>query len=202
MLEYPLLVTTFSSEDCRGILQPALEVGLPTSGICQNMNRAIVHAPLCFQGLGIPSLYVSQGISHIEALLNEPPLEAGSLLIFSAEDLKLEVGLPGHLLQQDYKRFQRAITPCWWMSTWEFAHIGQIWLEDNLLDLPLQRIHDQYITNIFLKAGSTGKFLGRSNQCRIFLQAVSLSDITTGDRLQITEKAWHREIDTGCPTYF
>ncbi len=47
-LEYPLLVTTFSYEECQNILQPALEAGLPASGICRNMHREIVHAPLQF----------------------------------------------------------------------------------------------------------------------------------------------------------
>ncbi len=74
-LEYPLPVTMFSYEECQKILQPALEVGLLASGICCNMHREIVHAPLQFQGLGIPSLYVAQGISHLEVLLDAPPVE-------------------------------------------------------------------------------------------------------------------------------
>ncbi len=82
----------------------------PTAGIasgspCQHIHHAIVHAPLQFQGLGIPYLYVSQGISHIKAQLDAPPLEGitGNLLTCSMEDLKLELGLPGHVLQHNYK---------------------------------------------------------------------------------------------------
>ncbi len=57
------------------------------------MNRTIVHAPIHFQGLGIPSLYVPQSIAHIKALLDDPPLEdiTGSLLTCWTENLKLEM---------------------------------------------------------------------------------------------------------------
>ncbi len=70
---------------------------------------------LCkYQGLGIPSLYISQGISHIKALINAPPAEGivGSLLKCSAEGLKLKIGLPGNFLQHEYKWLQPAVTEC------------------------------------------------------------------------------------------
>ncbi len=100
------------------------------------MNWTIVHAPICFQGLGIPSLYVFQGIAHIKVLLDAPPLEGitGSLLTCSAEDLKLEICLPGFFLKRYFKCFQHATMPCWWTSSWEFAHTGQIQIEDPLQD--------------------------------------------------------------------
>ncbi len=46
------------------------------------MDQDIVHGPLKFQGLGMPSLYTSQGIAHAEALVDAPVAAgiAGSLL--------------------------------------------------------------------------------------------------------------------------
>ncbi len=62
--------------------------------------------PIKFQGLRIPSLYLSQGITHLITLVNIFPIEGitGKLLICSAEDLKIEVGLPGPLLTHDFHR--------------------------------------------------------------------------------------------------
>ncbi len=62
------------------------------------------------------------------------------------EDLRIEVGLPGELLQHDYKGFQEATIPCWGMGTWEFTHTGRIWIEGTLPDLLLQRMHNVHIT--------------------------------------------------------
>ncbi len=77
---------------------PVLEGGLLAAGICRNMHWEIVHWPLHYQGLGIPSLYTTKGISHLEALLDAPPAEGitGKLLMCLAEDIKVEIGLPSN----------------------------------------------------------------------------------------------------------
>ncbi len=72
-LDYSLPMTTFSQTECRQILQLALKGGSLASDICRNMPRDTMHAALCCQGLGIPSLYVIQGISHIKALIDTTP---------------------------------------------------------------------------------------------------------------------------------
>ncbi len=130
------------------------------------MNQVIVYAPLHFQGLGFPSQYVSQGIAHIGALLDAPPQEGipGSLLTCLAEDLKWEIGPPGYFLQQDYRRFEKATAQCWRMSTWEFIHIGQIQIKNPLPDLPLGRINNEHLMEIFTREGVTSKLLRRLNQ--------------------------------------
>ncbi len=200
-LEYLLPVTTLTHHKCWQIIQPALEGGLPASGICKNMNRAIVHIPLHFQVLGIPSLYISQGIVHIEALLNAQPLEGtmGSLLMCSAENLKMEIRLLGHFLQQYYKWLEKATTQCWWTSTWGFVHTDWIQIEDSLPDLPLRRMNDKHLMEIFTRGGATSKLLRRLNQCR---QATMLTDITTRDGQQITEEAWKGDLDPRRPMYY
>ncbi len=72
-LEYPLLVMTLSYEEYRSILRHLLEVGLLAVGICRFMHQAIVHGLIKYQGHGIPSLYITQGIMHLEALLDAIP---------------------------------------------------------------------------------------------------------------------------------
>ncbi len=101
------------------------------------MHQDIVHTPIRFQGVGILSLYLSQGIAHVEALLGTTPLEGitGSLLSCSAEDLKLEMGLQGYLLQQDFKCLGKAMTQCCLTNIWEFMHTGKISINHPLQDL-------------------------------------------------------------------
>ncbi len=82
------------------------------------------------------------------------------------------------------------------------AHAGQIWIEDPLPDLPLRQIKNENLTEIFIRVGSTGKLLRRLNQCRIYLLATTIADITTGDGLQIMEKAWKGELSWSRPTCY
>jgi hypothetical protein len=48
---------------------PTLQVGLPSSCIARIFPCAQVYSPIEYQGLGIPNLYTSQGIAHIERIL-------------------------------------------------------------------------------------------------------------------------------------
>ena len=66
---YPLPATTFSQCACNHILAPALQAGLPASGIVRTFPRALIHAPLSAQGLDLPDLYSEQGISYVGQLI-------------------------------------------------------------------------------------------------------------------------------------
>ena len=64
-IEYPLPALTLTEEESRRVMAPILEAGLRTSGICSRMARALVYGPKKFQGLGLKSLYVKQGIDKL-----------------------------------------------------------------------------------------------------------------------------------------
>jgi hypothetical protein len=49
---------------------PILRGGLPASGIAaRTFPRAVVYAPICYQGLAVPNLYTSQGVYHIQRII-------------------------------------------------------------------------------------------------------------------------------------
>jgi hypothetical protein len=56
------------------ITTPILQAGLPCSGIVR-FPRALAYGPIEYQGPGIPNLYTSQGISHIERILKYSHLD-------------------------------------------------------------------------------------------------------------------------------
>ena len=68
-LEYPLPAMVFTEKQCAAILWPLLTPALQAMGIQGNFPRDLVHGPVKYQGLGIPNLYVSQGIAHIDWIL-------------------------------------------------------------------------------------------------------------------------------------
>ncbi len=107
-------------------------------------------------------MYTTQGTSHIETLVDAPPMEGipGKLLTCSAEDLKIEIGLPGPILQHDYNRLQSAVTPYWLM------------------------IHGNLPTSAKLKwrkIWCSGKKMACLKKRCLYLQAMNLEDFTKAD---------------------
>jgi hypothetical protein len=98
-----------------------------------------------YQGLGIPDLYTSQGISHIERILKYSHLDdeiTGQLIRASVEQLKLELGCNGPTLSLPYEDFAKLATNCWIRQTWQFMDAHQIRNEDTSPDFLLSRAND------------------------------------------------------------
>ncbi len=81
-----------------------------------------MHGPLRYQGLGMPSSFAIQGVLHMDALEDAPPVDGITGRLFSclAGGLKLEIDLPFEFLQQDYQRITATVTPCWMSNMYEF----------------------------------------------------------------------------------
>ncbi len=96
-VEYPLMVTTFSRDECKDILHLAINAVLPVIGINHHFPRNMVYGHNNHLGLTIPHLYNSQGFLHLSALLKfgNSHSMTGELLKQSYETLQLEIGLPG-----------------------------------------------------------------------------------------------------------
>ena len=68
-IEYPLVVTTFTRDDCAYIMALILTAGLLSVRVQQNMPQTLVYAPLKFQGLGISDPWAVQLIEHLHVIL-------------------------------------------------------------------------------------------------------------------------------------
>jgi hypothetical protein len=155
-LEYPLPVMVFTEKQCTAILHPLLTLALQAMGIQGNFPRDLVHGPKKYQGLGIPNLYITQGIAHINWLLKYGTAEehlTGKLIQQSMEAMKVEVRLPGPILSQSYDAFGQLATNCWLKHTWKFLFDTGIQMEDKGSDFKPQRDNDSYLTELFYNYG-------------------------------------------------
>lgn len=59
-LEYPPSVTTLTEEETTNIFKPIRKAALPKSNIARTFPKVVVHAPLKYQGLGLPNLLHTQ----------------------------------------------------------------------------------------------------------------------------------------------
>ena len=101
-VEYPLVATTMTEKQTRHFMAPAINQALNSSGMMKNFPRAVVYGPDEFQGLGIHNPFITQGVEHIKALINEidAGTDTGDLIRATLEQLHLELGT-GRGLSED-----------------------------------------------------------------------------------------------------
>ena len=64
-LEYPLMATSLTRDQCDKIMSPIRQAALPALRINRHLPLIVVHGPQRFQGVGIPDLWTLQGICKL-----------------------------------------------------------------------------------------------------------------------------------------
>lgn len=191
-LVYPLTVTTFSQKDCNFIMSPVLKVALSRSGVVNTIPHALVFAPLGYHGLNIPDIYVEQGIAKIARLIKYGRRSAhiaACLIRHNCEAMKMEFGVNGFLFQHEPSQWDAVITPSWLKFTWKFLKEKDILIKDDISEFPLKREGDRILMEVFASKGWTDKVLYKINVCRLYLRALSISDVTDGCGVLISKNA-------------
>ena len=130
LLEYPLMATSMSKTQCDSFMKPIRAAGLPSLEINRHLSKVVAHGPQLYQGIGIPGIWTVQGIMKMWLAINhgDAPTITGHQLRASMELLTLEIGLPGHVLQQPYQLFGHLATNSWLSHLWEFCDDSNIQL--------------------------------------------------------------------------
>ena len=191
-LEYPMVATTISRKSWEYIMAPILKVGLPRSGIARNFPRAVLYGPKSLQGFGIIHPWYHQELMHLITCVQQASHVSisGSLIATSLEQLRLEAGLPGFLTDHDYQTIRRALTRSWLQDLWAFCDRFRIGLHDSAGKLSLSRRQDQFLNAAFIRSDYKGNDLKRLTECRMFLQATTLADITDAGGTLISTLSW------------
>lgn len=185
-LTYPLPATTLTESQCQQVMSPVLQAGLPSAGIARSIHRDVIFAPRKYHGGGIAHLYTTQGIAKLESLISHNMQDSVTRHLFQAciEGTMLEVGV-GDVFSSNYKVLHSLATGGIIKSTWEFC-----WKNNIKIVIPdpaplLEREHDRFITDVFVENGFTGAQLYTLNQCRVYLEALTVSDISSADGLRL-----------------
>jgi hypothetical protein len=162
---------------------PILMSGLPACGICRFFPRDIVYVPTKFQGLGLKNIYITMGHLRIDLIASEGNANSttGGLVRTSIEATKLELGLSSSVFESDFKKFGKLATECWITHSWKFMEEFNITMIEDTPPLALRRVGDKFIIESFNRHRFKGKQLVRLNRCRLFLQVMTLADISTED---------------------
>jgi hypothetical protein len=181
-LAYALPATTFSMKECEGITRRLIFTTLSKAGVNAHMPRDLVYGSTERQGLGYPELYVWQGAAAVSRLVS---FGTGSssipqeLLQISYELLCLESGLLNPF-ENNYALFGKLVTNCYLKSTWEFASTYNITIKGPNNPAQSNRENDTLIME-YMCTQFDEHDLRWFNICRVYLQVLWISDISTAD---------------------
>jgi hypothetical protein len=172
-------------------MAPILKYCLPAMGICRNFPRALVFSSPTYFGLGFQHLHTMQEIAHIKDIIWHT--YAGTLTgILYCTSLKLfliEVGVGTDLLDIPWKVLPLA-TQSLIQDTVIFSQTHKLDLRHDISMLP-SREEDQLIMLALLPLSLSTADLKACNHCRMYLRALFLSDLVSGDGLMILDSAWN-----------
>ena len=196
-LDYPMSVIHLTKVQWETVMSPILRVALPKSGVCRNFPRAVTFGPTKFQGMGVDHPYATQVESHVVACMRHGNSESltGKFLQQDLESHQLELGLPVGVFQNHFDLTGGLASNTWIKRVWEELDGLDMHLAYKGPDVHLHRKKDAFLMQQFLDKGHKGESLKWLNWCRMFLHAVTLSDIVTADGSKILLSAWKGELD-------
>ena len=182
ILEYPMEAIDLSLEDWDGIIKIFISTLLSRSGIVRTFPRDAVFSSERFQGLGLAHPYYSQKIKHINTLMGVEGLnnQTTSLLKAAWEECQQESGIVGDLTKGPVDLINLT-TDSWIKSTVIFAIEHDIHIDFPTTKCNLQRTNDKSIMEEFYDLNLDLESLHHLNQCRLWLGASTMADISSAD---------------------
>ena len=180
-LDYCLPATYMSKTQCKKITNKLLWKTLPKLKVARTISREVVHLPVEYKGLGINCLEEQQGIAHIKMLLRHGGTQTatGILIQTTMEYFALEVGCVGSVFNTRSSLLTLA-TPTWIRHTLQFMHKYNISITHHEGQAYKWHLQDRSIMSaIDDKPYYNTREMKAINRCRIYLQVITLSDITT-----------------------
>ena len=182
ILEYPMEAIDLTRKEWDGIIKIFLGTLLSKAGIARTFPRLGVFSSGRFQGLGLEHPYYTQKIKHINVLMGVEGLnnQTASLLKAAWEECQEESGVIGNLTKAPLDLI-RITTNSWVKSTVTFAIEHDIHIYFPAADRVLQRSRDTSIMKEFYELDLEIETLYQLNQCRLWLGANTLADISSAD---------------------
>ncbi len=191
-INYPLVHTTFTREDCKHIMAPVLQAGLHAIHVQRKLPRALVYGPIKYQGIGIEDPWTLQLIEHLQCILRHGtrPTPNGQFIRSNMENLVLELGSATPFWDLNYDEWKCLATSSWIKYTWRDLHDSPLSLRGPLTMIPPQRHNDIFLMDVFITKQFSPDQLILLNEIRMYKQITRLSDIVTADGTSLDPDAF------------
>ena len=165
---------------------PVYSKVLPKLDFNRHLPHAFRYAPYSHQGQDLPHVLVMQGTAQICMFLSHMGKHTyvGDIVESCLESASLEIGVGGNIFDHDYELYGHLLTDCWVKTLWEFYWQNNIKLIGSYAWPSTCRVHDQFLMQMRVEYPHSLFSRGEIrllNRCRLYLQIISLSDLSTGD---------------------
>jgi hypothetical protein len=142
-------------------------------------------------GVNIQHLHTLQEIARLKDIILHTFNDTltGRLYVTSMEIFFIELGLPSNLICYDIEVLDGLTTNSLVKSTMLFLRQYNIALHHSV-HIPPLREHDSSIMEILIELRVPFKDLIACNQCRLYLKACMMSELTSGDGTHLLDEAW------------
>jgi hypothetical protein len=180
-------VLSLTQSECDKLTSMIMSALLPKLHVNRHTARSIIFGPECYGGLSLPNLYITQGTDKLRLFLGHLRTQdrTGKLIHIDMTDVQLLTGSGTLFLNQpecDYKWLESG----WLQSLWSFtSRYSFAFLYPNGWTPTKPRENDQFIMEAFIWQRIPLKHMRILNRCCLYLQVITLSNITTTDGLII-----------------
>jgi hypothetical protein len=195
-IEHQLSTSRLTKQQCMQITRRLKRAALKASGIPLTFPDLLVYSPREYLGLGLPNLWHIQAFLFARHCLQHgslPDDPTGILLRNIAQNMRLELGVSKSPTTYPFKVWHKCATHTQFFPFWEYASDTHLELHDGLSPLPTARTGDKFIMEAFADYGFSAKQLKLLNLCRLYLQILLLSDLTTGDGKQLDRQLMYKK---------
>jgi hypothetical protein len=181
---YPLANSSLTKQRLDLVQRKAMSIIVPRCGFNRNTKKAILYGPLALGGASFRSLYVQQGVSQVTMFIRQWRKNSipGKLLRIAVSWFQSQVGTSYSFLEQVHTALPH-LESKWLHSLRTFLQSIDAKLRLDTPYLPsLQRLHDFCIMDAIQSSDIfTPAEVRRLNYCRLYLKAITLSDLTSID---------------------
>ena len=182
-LMYPLPALTISETSLQKMSNTLYWQSLPKCGIVRTFPKSYRDLPSTFQGLGLPNLYLEQEVGKLMQFITFAYTDSvvWKQMELGLEILQVRIGTQTIIFDYDYDQFAALCPDCWIKSLWKFLSKMKLKLRGWKNERPkMKRQGDQYIMEEIVKCEPEETDLNIINECRIYLQIETLSDMVNG----------------------
>ena len=185
---YPLASSHFTSKVLDKVQRRAMSNMIAKCGYNRHTKREVIYGPGIYGGANFRTLYSVQGTGQVMAFIKywRSPCQAGQLLRHATAWAQYAIGTSVSFLIDVHTALPH-MEAKWLASLRNYLRTLSARIEvDNTYIPNIERTHDRHIMDMVLHSNQfTPKDIRLINYCRLYLQVVTLSDITTADGIEL-----------------
>lgn len=190
---YVLPCLAVNEEELHKVQSKIMAAVMQKLGLSSKTATALRHGPVDMGGLGIHDLRTEMGIAQLKIMRNAiyAGTEVGKMMLLSIKYSQIEAGVPENILEYPHMSIGY-MTPTWITSIRQYLYLHNLTLTlSDTLRVRYQGKHDCCIMQIEKLTLYSPQQQRDVNLVRLYLQAITLSDISETNGNVICEQAFN-----------